>query len=191
MPHSSDCRQEAPAKKPLVGLDRTASERQAAVNAAVVGDNTPKKRGNIPRRTREEMTSAENVENFDPLSPKRIAQAVCSEGPIAQPTYTSTAPSLYPSTTNTYVGKANIASLGFQFTGGLNGLRSPTTSTGTNLRTTTPSANRYQPEPSAPVWHAYHSSPPNVDIGSSPSASAYRRHSCTGAGTVPVPSSLR
>lgn len=151
------------------------------MNATIVGDSTSKSKVN---RNREEQTVVENSENFDPLSPSRIAQAVCSDGPVAQPTYTSTAPSLYATTANTYVGKANMANLGFQITGNnskFNALRSqatPSTSggvRGANLGTSTPGASRYQPEPTAPVWHTYHSSPPNVDIGSSPSGSAHRR----------------
>jgi hypothetical protein len=132
-------------------------------------------------------------ENFDPQSPQRISQALSSDGPVSQPTYSSSAPSLYASTNNTYVGKASMANLGYQFTGSsYNGLSSPQQGRNSSLTSSlgTPSATRgFQTEPTAPVWHTYHSSPPNVDIGSSPSGTYGRKgkpslHSITSSGGV-------
>jgi hypothetical protein len=153
----------------------TATERQASINATIVGDVLSPKKGR--GRNSADQPGGEWNENFDPQSPQRISQALNSDGPVSQPTYSSSAPSLYASTNNTYVGKANMANLGYQFTGNsFNTLASPQTRNSTlNSNLGTPSATRgFQSEPAAPVWHTYHSSPPNVDIGSSPSG-AYGR----------------
>lgn len=77
------------------------------------------------------------------------------------------ASTLYPNTNTAYVGKSNVANLGFQFTGNTYSapLGSPIATNATfsrNAGTAPGSAfgRTYQPpEQSAPVWHAYHSSP--------------------------------
>ena len=166
-----------PVQKTPIDDNRKASTRQAELNAAVASEIlSPTKN----RQARADASKSANWgENFDPQSPQRLTQAVCADGPTSQPTYTSTAPSLYASTNNTYVGKSNMANLGYQFTGRGNSIRSPTSRSSHNnynnnnngYSSNTPSSVRFQAEPSPPVWHNYHNSPTNVDIGSSPAGS--------------------
>jgi hypothetical protein len=161
---------------PRPATDATANERQATINTSVVGDVLSPKKGR--GKSAAGQQGGEWNENFDPQSPQRISQALNSDGPVSQPTYSSSAPSLYASTNNTYVGKANMANLGYQFTGSsYNGLASPQGRNSTFSGSLgSPSATRgFQSEPTAPVWHTYHSSPPNVDIGSSPSGTYGRK----------------
>jgi hypothetical protein len=72
---------------------------------------------------------------------------------------------LYPNANSNYVGKSNVANLGYQFTGSSfpSAYGSPGTAAPYNRNTTgVPSAfarANYQQEQAAPQWHAYHSSP--------------------------------
>jgi hypothetical protein len=162
--------------------DRTATSRQASVNASVVSEATSPFKSKHQQSKQYEQTYDEN---FDAQSPQRIAQAFCSDGPTEQPTFHTTAPSLYNTTSNTYVGKANMANLGFQFTGRVSSLRSPvrpsTTPNGSGMsgsqRTgafpTTPTG--LKAEPTTPTWYDYQNSPPNVDIGTGSPSGSYRR----------------
>ena len=124
----------------------------------------------------QDRQSADWSENFDVQSPQRIAHAVMSEMQQQQSNSTAMGPTgtgllpattLYANTNTAYVGKSNVANLGFQFTGSSYSapLGSPiasSTAYSRNAGTAPGSAfgRTYQPpEQSAPVWHAYHSSP--------------------------------
>lgn len=131
-------------------------------------------------RIAHEQQSSDWNENFDPQSPQRITQAVVLEKQnelnsvkAVGPTGTGllAAPSLYPNANMSYPSKAGMVNLSYQFSGSSYG--SPT---GTNNSAFSRTAgmyptSQYQQEPTAPVWHAYHSSPPN-DI---PSSAGYGR----------------
>ena len=160
---------------------KNATERQSFLNAAVATDQTQNKK--------EVDMSAQNTmwsENFDPQSPQRITQAVYSDVPEQQPGGGGTS-SLYPNAQSPFIGKSSMASLGYQITGSSNSFRSPT---GSRSTVTAPSSSvkafsraGFQTEPSAPVWHAYHTSPPHVDMGCGSPSSHGRKGRSTLSGS--------
>ena len=138
----------------------------------------PNKLKPTPRAAHEQQSSDWN-ENFDPQSPQRIVQAVVLEKQLEQsnikamgPTGTGllASPSLYPNANMNYPSKANISNLSYQYSGSTYGSPAGTSSSSYNRSAVYPTG-QYPQEPTAPVWHAYHSSPPQ-DM---PSSSGYGR----------------
>eukprot|EP01032_Pedospumella_encystans_P017536 gene17536-19977_t len=147
-----------------------------AVNPSLKREILSPDKANRDNGKHQDRQSADWNENFDVQSPQRIAHAVMSEMQQQQSNTTAMGPTgtgllpattLYANTNTAYVGKSNVANLGFQFTGNSYSapLGSPiasSTAYSRNAGTAPGSAfgSTYQPpEQSAPVWHAYHSSP--------------------------------
>lgn len=128
-----------------------------------------------PSKLNQDMQISDWNENFDPQSPQRIAQAVVLEKQIEQnnlkamsPTGTGllAAPSLYPNANMNYPNKVSIRNLSYQFSG--NSFGSPAGSGNAYTRPAVyPISSQYNQEPAAPVWHTYHSSPPQDMLSSS------------------------
>lgn len=113
----------------------------------------------------QDRQSADWGENFDVQSPQRIAHAAMTEAQQQQSNAAALGPSgtgllppsvLYPNANTNYVGKANVANLGYQFAGNTIPTASFASPGATNTRST---GRTYQTEQPAPTWHAYHSSP--------------------------------